>query len=133
VITLDTSGVLAIINRSDPHHVAVRGAFDRSGGPYLISTAVLSEITWFLETRFRQEVEQAFFQDVRREAYMLYWQNQDLDRIEQLMQRYSDLPLGFSDSAVIACAELHGGEVLTTDRNHFLAVARGENSIVVLP
>jgi predicted nucleic acid-binding protein len=30
-----------------------------------------------------------------------------------------DLPLGFADAAVIACAESKGGRVLTLDRRHF--------------
>ena len=35
-------------------------------------------------------------------------------------------------AAVIACAERHGGRVLTNDRRHFPIVARGERSIIVV-
>jgi hypothetical protein len=57
----------------------------------------------------------------------------DSDRAQQLTQRYRDLPLGFADAAVIACAERNGGRVLTIDRRHFPVVARGEKTITVLP
>jgi predicted nucleic acid-binding protein len=40
--------------------------------------------------------------------------------------------LGFSDAAVIACAERHGGQVLTLDHRHFGVVAQ-EGTIQVRP
>ena len=54
-------------------------------------------------------------------------------RITELVIRYQDLDLGLADAAVIACAERHGGRVLSTDRRHFPLVARGEQTISVLP
>jgi len=45
---------------------------------------------------------------------------------------YADLPLGFADATVIACAERSGRKVLTLDRRHFGVVAR-EDTIEVLP
>jgi predicted nucleic acid-binding protein len=38
--------------------------------------------------------------------------------------RYADLPLGFADAAVIACAERAKAEVLTFDRRDFEVVRR---------
>jgi len=52
--------------------------------------------------------------------------------IRALTRRYADLPLGFADAAVIACAERHGGRVLTRDLRHFGVVAR-EGRLIVLP
>jgi predicted nucleic acid-binding protein len=42
------------------------------------------------------------------------------------------LPLGSADAAVIACAERHGGRVLTLDRRHFGVVER-EGTISLVP
>jgi len=56
----------------------------------------------------------------------------DLARIRAIVLRYADLPLGFSDAAVIACAERNGGYVATFDRRHFDIIAR-EGAIEVLP
>jgi predicted nucleic acid-binding protein len=39
------------------------------------------------------------------------------------MERYGDLPLGFADAAVVACAERNGGRILTFDRRDFDVVA----------
>src|SRR2546422_4456629 len=46
VITLDTSAVLALLNRRDPDHMRVRVAVDSDPGPYLIPAGILSEITY---------------------------------------------------------------------------------------
>jgi uncharacterized protein len=132
VLTLDTSGLVALINRKDTYHEACRAAFQREGPPYFISTATLSEIAWFLETRFHPAVEKTVLRDIRGGAYTLDWDPADLARIDQLTDRYYDLHLGLAGAAVIACAERHGGRVLTLDQRHFPVVAR-ERTITVLP
>ena len=48
------------------------------------------------------------------------------------MERYADLPLGFADAAVIACAERNGGRVMTFDRSDFDVVA-AEGPITIVP
>ena len=55
-----------------------------------------------------------------------------MGRIRLLVRRYADLPLGFVDAAVIACAERRGGRVLTLDRRHFGVVGR-EGTLTLLP
>ena len=40
------------------------------------------------------------------------------------MSRYAELPLGFTDAAVVACAERNGGTVLTFDREGLGTVSR---------
>ncbi|MBV9281759.1 MAG: PIN domain-containing protein [Chloroflexi bacterium] len=125
--------MLALINTKDKNHQACRASFNREGPPSLISIAILSEIAWFLEARFPSDVERTVLRDLRRGAYTLDWDTSDLTRIDELTERYRDLGLGLADAAVIACAERHGGKVLTTDRRHFPVVARGEKTISVLP
>lgn len=134
-LTLDTSGLLALLNRKDKHHAACVAAFRRDDGPYLISTAILSEIAWFLEDRrhFPFDAQEVLLGDIRSGAYTLDWSPADIARIQALIERYRDLDLGFADSAVIACAERNGGRVLTTDFRHFPVVARGEKNLAILP
>jgi predicted nucleic acid-binding protein len=94
---------------------------------------VLAEITYMLETTFQPGALQPFLDDLRASAYTLDWETQDIARIQGLTRRYQDLGLGFADAAVVACAERHGGRVLTTDFRHFPVVARGEGTFTVLP
>ncbi|MBV9282800.1 MAG: PIN domain-containing protein [Chloroflexi bacterium] len=133
MITLDTSGLLALINTGDRDHAACRAVFERDGGPFIIPVATLSEIAWTLETKLHSRVEDSFLDDLADEVYTLDWHQRDVPRVRELSRRYRDLRLGIADAAVIACAEPHGGRVLTTDRRHFPVVARGERTITVLP
>lgn len=133
MITLDTSGLIARISKEDRYNAACRAVLEEDSGPYVIPAAILAEITWMLETMFPPVVEQAFLGDLREGAYAVDWDLRDMGRVEQLIQKYRDLDLGFADAAVIACAERHRGRVLATDFRHFPVVARGERTITVLP
>lgn len=68
--------------------------------------------------------EAAFIREVRRGTFELVTPtNVDLGRIEELVLKYADLPLGTTDASVIATAERFGvSDVATIDRRHFRIV-----------
>jgi len=131
-ITLDTSGLLALLNRRDPDHSRVRAAFDADSGPYLVPAGILAEITYMVEQRLGLGTLDLFLEDLESGAYSLDCGQQDLARIRALITRYADLPLGFADASVVACAERSGGRVLTLDLSDFGVVARA-GTVHVLP
>ena len=133
MITLDTSALIAYFASRDPYHSAVAAVVDGDAGPYYIPVGALAEMTFMIEREFPPPVELAFLADVSDGVYSLHWNPRDIARVSQLIRRYADLSLGFADAAVTSCAEQHGGRLLTLDRRHFDAVARGEGTITVLP
>jgi predicted nucleic acid-binding protein len=133
VITLDTSAVLALLRTQDREHAACRAIVEADRGPLIIPVAVLAEIMCMLEATVPDHVVESFLEDLISGTYEMVWQEADLARVLELEKRYRDLRLGFADSAVIACAERHGGQVLTLNRRDFPVVARGERTITVLP
>ena len=72
-----------------------------------------------------------FLADVQTGAFRLDCGEDDVARIRDLLGRYADLGLSYSDAAVIACAERNGGRVLTFDRRDFDVVAR-EGRITII-
>ena len=132
VITLDTSGALALFNRRDPDHEPARVALLEDSGPYLVPAGILAELAYMIEQRLGNAVLDAFLADLESGALTLECGEADFPRIRELVRRYADLPLGFADAAVIACAERHGGRVLTLDIRDFGIVSR-EGTITVLP
>jgi uncharacterized protein len=132
LITLDTSGLVALLDRRDPDHRRVRQALTDDGGPYLVPAWVLAEIGYFAERRLGVEAVDAFLEDLETAAFSLECGDQDVPRIRALVRRYADLPLGVADAAVVACAERNGGRVLTLDLRDFGVVAR-EGKITVVP
>lgn len=133
VITLDTSGLFALINRADPDHEQIKTTLLADPGPYLVPAGILAEISYLIERRLGTEVLESFLEDLESGAFSFECGEEDLQRIRELVTRYAELTLGFSDASVVACAErASAGRVLTLDRRHFDVVAR-EDGITPLP
>jgi predicted nucleic acid-binding protein len=132
VITLDSSALFALLNRSDPGHAAVRDVLARDHGPHIVPAGILAETACLVETRYGVRVMDSLLGDLEAGVFTLDCGERDLGRIRALANRYADLPLGCADAAVVACAERNGGAVLTLDRRDFGVVAR-EGTITVLP
>jgi uncharacterized protein len=132
VITLDTSGLLALIDVHDPDYVRVSEALRQDPGPFLVPAGILAEVAYMLEKWIGPQFLDLLLQDLQSGAYSLDCGESDLPRILELVRRYADLPLGFADAAVIACAERNGGRILTRDLRDFGVVAR-EGTIRILP
>lgn len=77
-----------------------------------------------IEARLGPDVLDTFLSDLETGAFTLDCGEADLPRIRELIDRYADLPLGYADAAVVACAERRGGRVLSYDIRHFQGVAR---------
>lgn len=122
MITLDTSGFLALINRKDRGYAACVAVMESDGGPYYLPAGILSEVGWFMEVRYRHFLAD-FLADLTDAVYTVDWEPLDVNRLSALVQRYGNLPLSIADAIVIMCAEHHGGEVLTLDE-HFSIVGR---------
>jgi uncharacterized protein len=118
VISLDTSGLFAYLNRRDKDHDRVRLALDREPGPWLVPAPILCETAYLLERRATADALDAFLGDLDRGIFTLDCGERDYGRIRELVRRYADLPLGMVDASVVACAERNGGQVLTLDLRH---------------
>lgn len=122
--SLDTSAIYALVNRKDRDHLRVKKAFTADIGPYLVPAGILAEIAYLLEQRLGAVVLNAFIDDLVAGRFSLFCGEETMPRVGELVKRFADLPLGFSDAAVIACAEQHGGKVLTFDVRDFSVVAK---------
>lgn len=131
MITLDTSGIVALLNRHDPDHASAKSALQQAGRPYVIPAGILAEIAYLVEARMPAVLD-AFLRDIETGAFSLDCGDLAMARVRELIGRYASLPLGYSDAAVIACAERSGGLVLTYDRRDFGVVAR-EGTITLMP
>jgi hypothetical protein len=119
------------MNPRDPDYQAVVDVMESD--PFLIlPAAILAEVTFVIERDFASHRLTQFLKSLIAGELTLFWDMNDLTRIDELVNRYRDVPLGFSDAAVIACAERHGGQVLTLDHRHFGVVAQ-EGTIQVRP
>jgi hypothetical protein len=124
--------LIARLNRYDLHHVETVAIVNAERSPLLVPAATIPEVDHFLLHRGRGVGIDRLLADLIAVHLMLDHGEPDLPRIHELVQRYADLPLGYVDAAVIACAERNGGRVLTFDLRHFGVVAR-EGTIAIVP
>jgi predicted nucleic acid-binding protein len=131
VITLDSSGIIALLRDRDRNHSSALQVVEAESGPLVVPTGILSEVAYMLERwASGRELDVLLF-SIETGSTLLDCGDQDIPRIRHLVARYHDLPLGFADASVIACAERRGGRVLTYDQRHFPVVAR-EGTITVV-
>ncbi len=125
LITLDSSGLFALLNRRDPDHKGAVLALESAERPFLVPAAILAEIGYLVEQRLGAQVVDAFLRDLESGAFSVECGDEDIRRIRELITRYADLPLGVADAAVIACAERNGGSVLALDRDFHVVAKEG--------
>jgi len=131
MLTLDTSGVLAAADKRDGFHQEVVATLAGDAST-VIPAAILAETTYMLRRRLGQVAERAFLDGVVA-GQPVAEPETEFARVLALMEKYDDLALSFADAAVVACAERHGGTILTLDRRDFEIVARGEGTITLAP
>ncbi|MCO5223355.1 MAG: PIN domain-containing protein [Thermomicrobiales bacterium] len=132
MVVLDTSALIAAIDLDERDHHRVSAFFQTDPGPFIIPAGILSEVTFVLDKRFGAATTNRFLANLETGAFVLDCGDGDLSRIRELIRRYRDLPLGYADAAVIACAERNGRQVATLDLRHFGVVAR-EGTIQIVP
>lgn len=124
MITLDTSGLFSALNADEQAHERTRAALLAEARPYIVPAGILSEVTYLIEQRLRLRLLDQFLGDLAAGLFTLDCGEDDFPRIRALVRRYADMPLGFADAAVVACAERNGGRILTLDLRHFGPIAR---------
>jgi predicted nucleic acid-binding protein len=76
-------------------------------------------------------VHDLFLEDIESREFVIDCGDDDMARIRILVTRYSDLPLGFADAAVVACAERNSGRILTLDAD--FRVVAGQVPLTIVP
>jgi len=124
VIVADTGGILALLDRNDRHHAAVRLLFEREGGRWILPWAILPEVDYLANRNLGPDVARSFAEDVRDGQFRLDANaSRDLPRAVALLERYRDLHIGLVDAVVMAQAERHRADaIVTLDARHFRAV-----------
>jgi uncharacterized protein len=124
VIVIDTGPVVAAANRKDDFHEACVELLQGFPGPLLLPAPLLTEIGYMLHSRAGSTAEAGFLRDVADGLYELVQVTAaDAARAADLVERYSDLPLGTADALVVAVAErFRAVNIATLDRRHFSVV-----------
>jgi predicted nucleic acid-binding protein len=121
VTIADTSGLLALFNRTEPEHEAVRRLVSTMDEPLVVSPYVVAELDYLVATRVGVEAERAALEELAAGAYDLApFGVDDLARARDVITRYRDQSVGVADASIVVLAERHRSrEILTLDHRHF--------------
>jgi predicted nucleic acid-binding protein len=129
ICLVDTGPLVALLDRSEPDHDAVKSFIARLRGSRLVTTgAVITEAFYFLSDvrdgphslvsfliASGTEVRDAFSSDALSAAL-------------RLMSKYADVPMDFPDATLVWIAEISGiDRILTFDRRGFSSFRSGSN------
>ncbi len=139
MIICDTAPLVAAALYRDPDHrrcVDLFTGLRLASREMLLPAPIIAEVGYLLAARAGAQVEAAFLRSVAEGDFTpIELTAADYDRMANLVEQYSDLPLGTSDASVIALAErLNVAEVATLDLRHFTVVRpRHVQALTLLP
>lgn len=119
---VDSGPLIAVANAADPAHAACLATLRTPGVHLVIPALCVAEAAYLLHHRAGSQIEARFLRGL--ESFDVQAPGpRDWSRIAELVERYSDLPLGGTDASVVALAERLGTDcIVTLDRRHFSAV-----------
>ncbi|MCX6387453.1 MAG: PIN domain-containing protein [Solirubrobacterales bacterium] len=131
---LDTGPLVAVADTDDARHSECLEVLSRSDLIPVIPGMALGEASYLIGKKLGAAAEAKFLAGVaifRVDAPM----PDDLARMAELVEQYSDFPLGGTDASVVALAErLNVTKIVTLDHRHFGAIKpKHVNSFELLP
>jgi predicted nucleic acid-binding protein len=122
MIIVDTGFWLALANQKDSPHPLVKKQFQKLINEQFITTwCVVTETCYLLQKRVGIDAQKIFIHKIStRKLQVFDLKTKHCQRIEELMQKYRDLPMDLADaSLVILAEELGSGQILSVDYRDF--------------
>jgi len=122
IAVVDAGPLYAAVDASDDDHARSLEALERADLQLVLPALVVAEVTYIVGKRLGAQIESRFLRglgelDIEQPA------PEDWSRIADLVEEYSEFPLGGTDASVAVLAErLETDLLITLDRKHFGAL-----------
>lgn len=136
MIVVDTSFVLAYMNRADTHHRRASDWLDVIDDDLVTTPLILAEVDHMLDARGGPQAADSFRADLSAGAYLVEWWAGAVATAVEVAGQYRDLRLGLADASLVGlAAHVHTVDIATFDHKHFRAVRpiRGGPAFRLLP
>lgn len=112
---VDTGPLVAFLIQRDPYHEWARDLFLETRPPLLTCEAVISEACFLLRSTHRGSG--TLMEMLRRGAVSIAFSSADhLERLDELMRQYANVPMSFADACLVRMFEIDAGtEIATLD------------------
>jgi uncharacterized protein len=134
VVVLDTSVVVAFMNRRDDDHVRVSEWIEAAEEDLVTRPLVVAEIDHLVSHGGGSAAALAFYEDLASGAYVVEWWQEAMFETVEAARRYQ--PLGLTNaSLLVLAARLETTRIATLDERHFRIVKplTGQAAFVLLP
>jgi uncharacterized protein len=120
-VIVDTSALLAFLDRNEPMHRATATAIAADDGPFVISPMALEESDYLIATRHGVDAELAMLDEITSGAWEIAaWTAADTAEARAVIAHYRDQQIGLTDAANVVLAARYGTHVMATlDRRRF--------------
>jgi hypothetical protein len=123
LIVLDTSVVLAFMDRRDASHETVHDWISQNDEELATTPLVLAELDHLVERYGGASATRALREDLANGAYQVEWWPTALYETIALAEAHESMQLGLTDASLLAlAAHLQSSQVATLDERHFRAV-----------
>jgi uncharacterized protein len=121
---LDTSFLFALTDQSDRNHQRVLAVAQSVSEPLVLPVVVLPEVCYLVSSRLGHQAMCRFVSRMTPNAVQVEsLTTKDLVRVHQILERYSDNQLDFTDVAIVAiAARLTITRVYPLDRRDFSVI-----------
>lgn len=139
MLVCDTGPLVAAALHTDIHHhecVELFTGMHLAGRDLVLPAPVIAEVGYLLGREATADVESSFLRSLADGSFKpVELAKDDYSRMADLVDQYSDLPLGTTDAAIVALAErLDVDEVATIDHRDFRIVRpRHVKAFTLLP
>lgn len=127
MILLDTSGLLAFLDKSEKRNEQVtQELYERPDAP-VISPFVLAELDYLVRQRLHSNVMDIVLEDIANGAYTLApFSATDIKASLKILSRFQDLDIGLTDASIVVLADRYRTrDILTLDHRHFQPLRNG--------
>lgn len=126
-VLVDAGFVVALLARRDAHHQWAIAQASELPPPWLTCEAVLSEAAHLLGGRGASSLAALLRRRVVRVAFSF---SENTEPVARLLEKYSNVPMGFADACLVRMTETLADPVLLTTDRDFRIYRRHSRQVV---
>jgi len=117
---IDAGPIIALFNKNDKYHKVIKKFLRDYQGKLITSWPVITEASHMLD--FNVQVQIDLFKWIRLGGLLIEEVNiNDIDRIIELSEKYSDIPMDLADASLVVLSEkLKIKEIITIDSDYYI-------------
>lgn len=119
-VIIDSGPLIALFNKNDKYHNHAINFIKKFKGQFFTNLSVITEVFYLLDYSIEDQLN--FIKWIKDGALtIINLIHADYDRIIELIEKFSDLPIDFADASLISISErLRIYEVATIDSDFYI-------------